>query len=68
MAFSDPVLDAHGVVMFHCKDCGGPITKEDFFEQSLRLPDLQETRGDYCDAELIDEIRHEKCARPARTG
>ena len=66
MEYSEPVLDPHGVVMFHCASCGGPITKDDFFEQSLRLPDYDEGRDDYCDAELLDEIRHTACVRAAK--
>jgi hypothetical protein len=69
MPNTEPILDGRGVVMFHCSTCGGPITKEDFFEQSLRLPDFDESRDDYCDAELIDEFRHNACiAAAARAG
>ena len=61
MSYSEPILNPCGTVMFHCASCGGPITKEDFFELSLRLPEYDEDRDDYCNAELIDEIRHRAC-------
>jgi hypothetical protein len=61
MSYSEPVIDERGTVMFHCALCGGPIAKQDFFDLALRLPDRDEDRDDYCDAELIDELRHPSC-------
>ncbi|HZP57562.1 MAG TPA: hypothetical protein VFC53_08390 [Dehalococcoidia bacterium] len=62
------VLDPQGRPMFFCATCGGPLTQDDFFAQELRLPERGETRDDYCDAELIDSLKHAACARSSRAG
>lgn len=62
------ILDSHGRVMFHCADCGNPMTEDDFFALSLRVPDWGETRDEYCDAELVDTVRHAECGRIASAG
>ena len=64
----DPIVDFSGRIMFLCAACGAPMTRDDFFEIGLRLPDQGESREDYCDAELIDRITHVDCLRAARTG
>ncbi len=61
-----PVLDQHGRVMFLCGHCGAPISQNDFFDLGLRLPDMGETKGEYCDAELISSIEHVDCLRADR--
>lgn len=63
-----PLLDRYGRPMFICRACGEPMTSDDLFRLGLRLPDYGETREEYCDAELIDEVEHESCGRRARAG
>ena len=58
---ADSILDERGRVMFHCAVCRGPLTRSDFFELGMRLPDRGETVDDYCDAELVDAIEHPEC-------
>lgn len=65
-AMGDAVVDYHGRIMFLCGACGAPITKDDFFELGLRLPDNGESTDDYCEAELIDVITHLDCLKAAR--
>jgi hypothetical protein len=65
---SDAVTDFRGQIMFRCGVCRVALTKEDFFEMSLRLPDSGESKDDYCEAELIDEMSHTACLRAARAG
>ncbi|MDE3095861.1 MAG: hypothetical protein KGK07_07655 [Chloroflexota bacterium] len=55
------VLGPDGQPMFTCARCGAPLTKDDFFDLGLRLPDAGERREDYADAELIDTVRHAMC-------
>lgn len=64
----DAVRDFRGRVMFHCRDCGHPLTADDFFQLGLRLPDEGEERDDYCAAELIDDATHVSCLRARRAG
>ena len=61
-----PILDEHGRAMFHCSVCRQPLSKDDFFELGLRLPDRGESLSDYEDAELIDLFQHPACSREAR--
>ena len=56
------VVDYSGSVMFRCRRCGAALTEEDFFAIGLRLPEHGESREDYCDAELIDDVTHAACA------
>lgn len=63
----DQLLNIDGRVMFYCRDCREPITREDIFELSLRLPEEGESRDEYMEAELIDDIRHLRCIRAAQT-
>ena len=68
---SNIITDEHGRTMFYCARCEQPMTKDDFFELSMRLPDRGEGRDDYCDAELIDRFEHTACTareREARAG
>jgi hypothetical protein len=58
---TEPVLDAAGRRMFECRECGRALTVDDFFVLGMRLPERGETRDDYCDAELIDSVRHAVC-------
>ncbi|MEX0749438.1 MAG: hypothetical protein WD359_01400 [Dehalococcoidia bacterium] len=47
------------------------MTRSDFFDLGLRLPELGETPDDYCDTELIDGFEHAACherRRGARAG
>jgi hypothetical protein len=68
MTMSTAVLDRHGRVIFTCADCGEPITTDDFFDLSLRLPDDGESRDDYFAAELLDSLSHLDCARASHAG
>jgi hypothetical protein len=65
---SDAVTDFRGAVMFHCGVCGAALTKDDFFDMSLRLPDAGESKDAYCEDELIDRMSHTACLRAARAG
>jgi hypothetical protein len=58
----DVIIDERGRAMFHCASCGQPMTKSDFFDQAMRLPDRVEGPDDYRDAELIDRFEHAACA------
>jgi hypothetical protein len=62
----DTITDARGRAMFYCAICREPLTKSDFFDLALRLPDYGESVGDYCDAELIDRFEHVHCTARAR--
>lgn len=64
----EAIIDHQGRIMFYCSSCGTPLTKDDFFEIGLRLPDYGETAGDYAEAELLDTISHIDCLRAARAG
>jgi hypothetical protein len=61
------IADAQGRPLFRCRVCGTPITERDFADLGLRVPEYGETRDEYCDAELIDDIAHKACVG-ARTG
>jgi hypothetical protein len=60
---SSPIVDEHGRIMFHCADCGAPLTSADLFELGLRVPDYGESKEDYCDAELVDVLQDANCVR-----
>jgi len=62
----DALLDEHGRVLFRCHVCGEPMTRSDFFDQGLRMPDRGEGAADYCDAELIDRFDHAVCSVRSR--
>lgn len=64
---ADTILDERGRVMFRCAHCGVPLTRSDFFDLGMRLPDRGETADDYADAELIDRFEHSRCMAAART-
>lgn len=64
----DAVVDFRGRIMFHCSVCGAAITKDDFFHIGLRFPDPDETKDDYCEAELVDTVTHPRCLTAARAG
>lgn len=70
MLEDEPVTDYRGRVMFHCDLCGAAMTRRDFFDAQLRLPEHGETAEDYADAELIDRFEHARCraAIDARAG
>ena len=51
--------------MFRCARCDRPLTERDFFDLGMRTPDVGESRDDYFDAELLDEIVHERCVGAA---
>ncbi len=63
MRTSDPVIDCRKQVLFSCSGCGSPLTHDDFFELGLRLPDSGESRDEYCESELIDDVSHTRCLR-----
>ncbi|MDI6858769.1 MAG: hypothetical protein QME71_10705 [Dehalococcoidia bacterium] len=62
------LLDARGLPLFCCRACQRPLTRRDFAELGLRLPDPGETAGEYCDEELIDDLTHFDCPVAARAG
>lgn len=60
------ISDRLGRPLFHCPQCGGPITSLDFACLGLRLPDFDESACDYLDAEVIDSLSHFDCPVAAR--
>ncbi len=68
ITWSQPVVDDRGNVMFFCGYCSAPITQDDLGGLGLRLPDRGETRDEYLEAELIDDLRHAGCVQAVRTG
>jgi hypothetical protein len=60
------LLDRRGQPLFLCSVCHGPLTTADFAQLRLRLPDPDETAGEYLDAELIDGLAHYDCTHAAR--
>jgi hypothetical protein len=60
-AYSQPVVDRHGNVMFYCSYCGTPICSDDVLDLCMRLPDFGESADDYRDAELIEGFQHRSC-------
>jgi hypothetical protein len=67
-AGTEALVDYRGRVMFVCKCCQQPITRDDFFDLGLRVPDTDESRDDYCEAELLDEVSHLDCLSAKRAG
>ena len=63
---TDIQRDQRGRALFVCRHCGGELTSDDVVAQGLRLPDLGETSGEYCEAELVDDLGHLACARAQR--
>ncbi len=59
------VLDAKGRPFMRCAVCGAPLRKEDFWNAGLRLPEHGETAEEFCDAELVDDLRHVACLSAA---
>jgi hypothetical protein len=64
---NDAVTDDRGRVMFHCSVCGEAMTRSDFYDAELRLPDRGESAEEYCDAELIDQLEHATCVKRVRS-
>jgi hypothetical protein len=62
----DTIIDERGRAMFYCAFCNEPLTKSDFFDLGMRLPDHGEGVDDYCDAELVDRFEHARCTARAR--
>ena len=62
------MTDFSGRIFFHCSACGAPLTDDDFIDLGLRAPDSGEGRDEYCDAELLDSVRHADCARARKAG
>ena len=58
-----PMTDFRGVVFFQCATCGLGLNERDFYELGMRIPDWGESRDEYCDAELIDDVTHSDCQR-----
>jgi hypothetical protein len=67
-SYSEPLVDARGVVMFRCDACGAPMSRSDILDLGLRLPDFGESAEDYLDAELVDSFRHPECLASAKAG
>ena len=61
-----PLLDYRGAMMFRCTRCGTGLSPDDIFDLGMRLPDRGESRDDYIEAELIDEMMHVACLRAGR--
>lgn len=60
--------DQRGRPLFICQGCGGELVDADVMDHGLRLPDIGETRDEYFDAELIDELGHVACERGRAAG
>lgn len=67
-ALSDALTNRDGRTMFQCRRCSRPLSGDDIIAQGLRLPDPHETRVEYLEAELIDELDHLDCAPAQRAG
>jgi hypothetical protein len=65
---AEPVVDFHGLPMFFCSACGGAVTHDDFYELGLRFPEPGESKDDYHEAELLDQVDHVDCRKAARAG
>lgn len=61
----DTTTNARPEALFTCPICGRPVLESDYFELGMRPPDPGETRDEYCDAELVDEIQHAACVLSA---
>lgn len=58
---SDVMRDCNGLPLLLCATCGQALCMNDLIEQSLRLPEPAESREDYVDAELLDDLAHVAC-------
>ena len=67
-ALTDPLTDKQGRAMFSCKHCSRPLTGDDLIAQGLRLPDPGESRDEYLEAELIDDLLHLTCEAAKQAG
>ena len=58
-----PLLDQQSQPRFLCAVCQSALSTSDVAELGLRIPDPDETIGEYCDAELLDpqELYHARC-------
>jgi hypothetical protein len=61
------MIDRDAKAMFLCGRCAEPLTEHDFFDLGMRLPEPGESRDEYFDAELLDEIVHERCVGAQRS-
>lgn len=61
-ALSEALRDGRGRPMFVCSTCARALTGDDVIAQGLRLPEPDESRDDYFEAELIDALDHLDCA------
>jgi hypothetical protein len=59
---SDAILDLRGTAMFLCRTCKRPLTGDDLIAHGLRLPEPDESRDDYLEAELLDDLEHTGCS------
>ena len=64
----DAVADFRGLIMFSCESCGKALNGDDFFALGMRVPDPGESRDDYCEAELLDVVKHVDCMRARQAG
>jgi hypothetical protein len=60
-ALTEPLTDKQGRALFSCKRCSRPLTGDDLIAQGLRLPDPGESRDEYLESELIDDLDHVTC-------
>lgn len=58
---TDVLLGPTGRPLLTCTACGEPLRVEDLLGQNLRLPEQSESREDYLDAELLDDLAHVAC-------
>ncbi len=65
---AEVLRDRRGKALFICPHCSGELTDEDVISQGLRLPSHDETRDEYCEAELVDDLEHLACARGQQAG
>lgn len=63
MTASSPAAAAEPT-WFSCERCGAPLDEGDFGDLGLRTPDIGESREEYFDAQLLDELAHLRCPAP----
>ena len=64
---TDVLMSPTGRPLLTCIACGEPLRVEDLVAQHLRLPEQSESREDYLDAELLDDLAHVACAGVRRS-
>lgn len=68
MTAGEVLRETERTALFNCPVCRKPVGERDFFDLGLRPPDRGETREEYCDAELVDDVTHLDCTGGADRG